>query len=91
MQDSMTNTQGTVNMGPIIGIDLGTTNSVAAFMKEGQPVVIPNMEGEALTVTPAAWIIIGVTLTCMGAVIAYVLHSESTGQADPFDDRDSGV
>ena len=42
-------------MGPIIGIDLGTTNSVAAFMKDGQPVVIPNMEGEALTPSVVAF------------------------------------
>ena len=42
-------------MGPIIGIDLGTTNSVAAFMKDGQPVIIPNMEGEALTPSVVAF------------------------------------
>ena len=35
-------------MGKIIGIDLGTTNSVAAFMQGGEPVVIPSAEGERL-------------------------------------------
>jgi molecular chaperone DnaK len=35
-------------MGKIIGIDLGTTNSVAAVMHGGEPVVIPSSEGERL-------------------------------------------
>ncbi len=33
-------------MSKIIGIDLGTTNSVAAVMSGGEPVVIPSVEGE---------------------------------------------
>ena len=35
-------------MGRIIGIDLGTTNSVVAVMEGGQPVVIPSSEGSKL-------------------------------------------
>jgi molecular chaperone DnaK len=35
-------------MGKIIGIDLGTTNSVAAVMEGGEPVVIPSAEGSRL-------------------------------------------
>lgn len=35
-------------MSKIIGIDLGTTNSVAAVMIGGEPVVIPSAEGERL-------------------------------------------
>jgi molecular chaperone DnaK len=35
-------------MGKIIGIDLGTTNSVVAVMQGGEPVVIPSAEGERL-------------------------------------------
>jgi molecular chaperone DnaK len=35
-------------MGKIIGIDLGTTNSVAAVMTGGEPAVIPTAEGERL-------------------------------------------
>src|SRR5690606_36470409 len=31
--------------GPIIGIDLGTTYSCAAFVKNGRPFVIPSREG----------------------------------------------
>ena len=35
-------------MGKIIGIDLGTTNSVVAVMEGGEPVVIPSAEGSRL-------------------------------------------
>ena len=35
-------------MGKIVGIDLGTTNSVVAVMQGGEPVVIPCAEGERL-------------------------------------------
>src|SRR5438270_1801273 len=36
-------------MGKIIGIDLGTTNSVVAVMEGGEPKVIPNEEGGLTT------------------------------------------
>ena len=36
-------------MSKIIGIDLGTTNSVVAVMEGGQPAVIPNQEGGRTT------------------------------------------
>jgi len=36
-------------MSKIIGIDLGTTNSVVSVMEGGQPVVIPNQEGGRTT------------------------------------------
>jgi molecular chaperone DnaK len=35
--------------GKVIGIDLGTTNSVVAVMEGGQPVVVVNQEGARLT------------------------------------------
>jgi len=35
--------------GKVIGIDLGTTNSVVAVMEGGQPTVIPNQEGNRTT------------------------------------------
>jgi molecular chaperone DnaK len=36
-------------MGKVIGIDLGTTNSVVAVMEGGEPVVVTNPEGHRLT------------------------------------------
>src|SRR5579872_2803033 len=36
-------------MGKIIGIDLGTTNSVVSVMEGGSPKVIPNQEGANTT------------------------------------------
>ena len=42
-------------MGKIIGIDLGTTNSVVAVMQGGEPVVIHNQEGGRTTPSMVSW------------------------------------
>ncbi len=42
-------------MARVIGIDLGTTNSVVAVMEGGDPVVIPNAEGGRLTPSVVAF------------------------------------
>ncbi len=43
-------------MGKIIGIDLGTTNSVVAVMEGNEPVVIPNDEGKRTTPSVVAFL-----------------------------------
>jgi len=45
-------------MSKIIGIDLGTTNSVVAVMQGGESVVIPNQEGARTTPS-----VVGITKT----------------------------
>nr|YP_009873629.1 heat shock protein 70 [Isochrysis galbana]QKW88512.1 heat shock protein 70 [Isochrysis galbana] len=42
-------------MGKVVGIDLGTTNSVVAVMEGGKPVVIPNSEGQRTTPSVVAY------------------------------------
>ncbi len=42
-------------MGKIIGIDLGTTNSVVAVMEGGEPKVMTNEEGARTTPSVVAW------------------------------------
>ena len=42
-------------MGKIIGIDLGTTNSVVAVMEGNEPVVVPNAEGGRTTPSVVAF------------------------------------
>jgi Fe-S protein assembly chaperone HscA len=39
----------------VVGIDLGTTNSLVAFMEGGSPVVIPGEDGERLVPSVVAW------------------------------------
>jgi len=39
----------------VVGIDLGTTNSLVAFMEGGAPVVIPGEDGERLVPSVVAW------------------------------------
>ncbi|HET7875133.1 MAG TPA: Fe-S protein assembly chaperone HscA [Methylomirabilota bacterium] len=42
-------------MSPIVGIDLGTTNSLVAWVDRGIPRVIPDAEGRALLPSVVAW------------------------------------
>src|SRR5438093_4256584 len=47
--------QGDQTMAKVIGIDLGTTNSVVAVVEGGNPTVIANQEGSRLTPSVAAF------------------------------------
>lgn len=62
-------------MGRVIGIDLGTTNSLAAYMEGGQPKIIPDLDGHRLV--PSM-----VTFTPEGVVVgeqAKQLRAENVG------------
>ncbi len=53
-------------MAKVIGIDLGTTNSVVAVMEGGEPTVIPTAEGGRLC----------------PSVVAFIKEQRATGRTD---------
>jgi molecular chaperone DnaK len=65
-------------MSKIIGIDLGTTNSVVAVMEGGQPVVITNAEGSRLTPSVVAFTKTGERLVGQVAKRQAVTNPENT-------------
>jgi molecular chaperone DnaK len=65
-------------MAKIIGIDLGTTNSVVAFMEGGQPKVIPNKEGSNTTPSIVAYTKDGSRLVGVLAKRQAVTNPENT-------------
>jgi molecular chaperone DnaK len=65
-------------MGKVIGIDLGTTNSVVAVMEGGTPVVIPNQEGSRLTPSVVAFTKDGEILVGQVAKRQAVTNPENT-------------
>src|SRR5205823_14502847 len=65
-------------MSKIIGIDLGTTNSVVAGMEGGQPVVIPNQEGGRTTPSVVAFTKSGERLVGQVAKRQAVTNAENT-------------
>jgi len=65
-------------MSKIIGIDLGTTNSVVAVMEGGQPVVIPNQEGSRTTPSVVAFTKSGERLVGQVAKRQAVTNPENT-------------
>ena len=65
-------------MSKIIGIDLGTTNSVVAVMEAGQPAVIPNQEGGRTTPSVVAFTKSGERLVGQVAKRQAVTNPENT-------------
>ena len=64
--------------GPVIGIDLGTTNSCVATLEGGQAVVIPNSEGARTTPSVVAFDKNGERLVGVTAKRQAVTNSERT-------------
>jgi molecular chaperone DnaK len=65
-------------MSKIIGIDLGTTNSVVAVMEGGEPVVVTNQEGSRLTPSVVAFAKNGERLVGQVAKRQAVTNPENT-------------
>jgi molecular chaperone DnaK len=65
-------------MGKVIGIDLGTTNSVVAVMEGGEPVVIPTAEGGRLCPSVVAFTKSGERPVGQTARRQAVVNSENT-------------
>jgi molecular chaperone DnaK len=65
-------------MSKIIGIDLGTTNSVVSVMEGGEPVVIPNSEGQRTTPSVVAFTKKGERLVGAPAKRQAVTNPENT-------------
>src|SRR5947207_2431685 len=81
-QTSRTRTQRirrrTDPMGKIIGIDLGTTNSVVAAMEAGEPQVITNSEGGRITPSVVAFAKSGERLVGQVAKRQAITNPENT-------------
>ena len=65
-------------MSRVIGIDLGTTNSVVAVMEGGKPTVIPNQEGNRTTASVVAFTPNGERLVGQVAKRQAVTNPENT-------------
>jgi molecular chaperone DnaK len=65
-------------MAKVVGIDLGTTNSVVAVMEGGEPMVIPNTEGSRLTPSVVAFTKTGERLVGQLAKRQAVVNPERT-------------
>ena len=65
-------------MGKIVGIDLGTTNSVVAVLEGGEPVVIPTAEGGRLCPSVVAFTKTGERLVGQPARRQAIINPENT-------------
>src|SRR6266702_5182399 len=58
----MADEEQVAGIGRVVGIDLGTTNSLVAYMEGDTPVVIPGEDGERLVPSVVAWTDDGVVI-----------------------------
>src|SRR5213594_653111 len=65
-------------MAKVIGIDLGTTNSAAAYMEGGEPTIIPNAEGGRITPSVVAFTKSGERLVGQVAKRQAITNPENT-------------
>jgi len=65
-------------MAKVIGIDLGTTNSVVAVVEGGEPVVIPNKEGQRTTPSVVSFTPDGQRLVGQPAKSQAIVHPDRT-------------
>src|SRR2546426_8021815 len=65
-------------MARVIGIDLGTTNSAAAYMEGGEPTIIPNAEGGRITPSVVAFTMSGERLVGQLAKRQSITNPENT-------------
>src|SRR5574340_1792478 len=65
-------------MAKVIGIDLGTTNSVVAVIEGGEPVVITNAEGSRLTPSVVGFTKSGERLVGQPAKRQAIINAENT-------------
>src|SRR5438477_7156085 len=65
-------------MGKVIGIDLGTTNSVVGVIEGGSPLVIPNQEGSRITPSVVAFTKDGEVLVGQVAKRQSITNPENT-------------
>ena len=68
-------------MAPILGIDLGTTNSLACAFQHGRPVLVPNALGQVLTPSCVSLDADGAVLVGQAARDRLVSHPGRTAAA----------
>src|ERR1700758_3079195 len=93
--------QGEIQMGRIIGIDLGTTNSCVAVMEGNTPKVVENSEGGRTTPSVVAFTDSGEVLVGQAAKRQSITNPENTIFAikrligrrydDPMTQKDKGM
>lgn len=64
--------------GPIVGIDLGTTNSCVAILEGGEPKVIPNREGTRTTPSIVGFLENGEIVVGLPAKRQAIINAENT-------------